>query len=141
MAGNLSLRLGVRMDMAMNARDAAGVRYRTFNVAPDVRLEYSGGAFALGFYAVGGNELHTLAGNYDIDYYMTPAIFSTKPAYSPVDAKLKFRFGPFSTNIFMPAFSFCHLACALYCIRLPSISVVICPTVFPSTSTVKWAAS
>ncbi len=96
MAGNFSLRLGVRMDMAMNARDAADLRYRTFNVAPDVRLEYCGGAFALGLYAVGGNELHTLAGNYDIDYYMTPAIFSTKPAYSPVDAKLKFRFGSFS---------------------------------------------
>lgn len=94
-AGNLNIRLGVRMDAAMNARDASGKRYRTFNVAPDVSLEYGAGGFAIGLYAKGGNTLHTLAADHEIDYYMTPAIFSTKPAYSPIDGKLRLGFGPF----------------------------------------------
>ena len=94
--GSLNIKLGVRMDLAMNARTAAGGRYRTFNVAPDVCLDYSAGAVALELRAGGGNRLNTLVFNYETDYYTTPAIFSSKPAYSPFDGSLAVRFGPFS---------------------------------------------
>lgn len=94
--GNLNIKLGVRMDFAMNARDAAGGRYRTFNAAPDVCLDYAPGAVAFELRAGGGNRLNTLAANYETDYYMTPAIFSSKPSYSPFDGSLSVKFGPFS---------------------------------------------
>lgn len=94
--GNLNLRLGARLDFAMNARTADGERYRTFNAAPDVRVDFATGGVALQLSAGGGNIANTLACNYETDYYATPAIFSSKPVYSPFDGKLALRFGPFS---------------------------------------------
>lgn len=92
----LDLRIGVRLDFAMNARDRWGERYRTLNVAPDIRLGYDAGAAQIFLNLRGGNELSTLAARYDNDYYCTPAILSTTPAYSPIDAKAGVNFGPFS---------------------------------------------
>lgn len=92
---DVKLHIGTRIDLAMNAREPHK-RYRTFNIAPDVRLDYNAGPASIFLYAVGGNELNTLASTWQKDYYMVPAIFSTTPAYSPVDAKVGFSFGPFS---------------------------------------------
>lgn len=91
----LSLRIGAQVDIAANARDGAD-RYRTFHIAPDVRLDYNAGPVSLFARATGGSELHTLAAGYELDYYQMPAIFDTKPVYTPVDAQAGVSFGPFS---------------------------------------------
>lgn len=92
---NINIRIGVQIDLAFNARDAEG-RYRTFNIAPDVRLDYRKEAFAVYLNLLGGNSLRTLASFYDKDYYMAPMLSESVPEYSPLDATLGFGLGPFS---------------------------------------------
>lgn len=91
----VNIRIGARIDLAMNAGDP-GDRYRTFNIAPSVRVDYSTGPVALFVDLGGGNDLHSLACDRGNDYYQVPLILSTKPSYSPLDARLGITFGPFS---------------------------------------------
>lgn len=91
----LNVRVGARIDLAANARIGSD-RFRTFHIAPDVRLDWNAGPVALFVHATGGCELHTLAGGYELDYYQMPAIFSTTPVYTPLDVKGGMTFGPFS---------------------------------------------
>lgn len=94
-ASGFSFRAGAKLDFIMNARNYAGKRYDTFRAAPDVRLDYSRGAFMIFAHATGGTRLHTLAGEYEADYYSMPALLATDPVYTPVDARLGIGFGPF----------------------------------------------
>lgn len=91
----LDIRIGARIDLAFNA-GVENDRYSTFHIAPSVKLDYNAGPVAFYLYANGGSRLNTLAGNYEYDYYQNPAVYSTRPVYSPVDAKLGVTFGPFS---------------------------------------------
>lgn len=91
-----SLRAGARLDLTMNARDISGERSRTFRAAPDLKIDYSKGAVALFLHATGGTRLHTLAGEYSADYYTMPALLSTAPVYTPIDARAGIEAGPFA---------------------------------------------
>lgn len=91
----LNIRIGAKVDLAFNAGPEDD-RYSTFHIAPAVRLDYDAGPVAFYLHALGGSRLNTLAANYGLDYYQTPAIYNTAPVYSPVDAALGVSFGPFS---------------------------------------------
>lgn len=91
----LNISLGARVDLAFKAGEEND-RYSTFHIAPDVRLDFNGGAVALYIRATGGSRLNTLAANYERDYYQTPAVCSSRPEYTPLDAKAGISFGPFA---------------------------------------------
>lgn len=91
----IDIRVGARIDLAFNA-GFENDRYNTFHIAPDVTVDYNAGAAALYLRLLGGSELHTLAGDYEEDYYQAPILFDTKPMYTPLDAELGATFGPFS---------------------------------------------
>lgn len=90
----LNIRLGARVDLAFRAGEVND-RYSTFHIAPDVRLDYNAGPLALYLHATGGNRLNTLAANYERDYYQNPAVCSSRPEYTPLDATIGVTFGPF----------------------------------------------
>lgn len=91
----ININIGARMDFAFRAGEAND-RYSTFHIAPEVRLDYNAGPMSLYLDATGGSRLNTLAANYERDYYQTPAVCSSRPEYTPLDAKLGVSFGPFS---------------------------------------------
>lgn len=91
----LNIQIGVRIDLAFNAGPEDD-RFSTFHIAPAVRLDYNAGAVKLFLHALGGTQLHTLASGYQQDYYQAPALTSTSPVYTPVDAKIGAAFGPFN---------------------------------------------
>lgn len=98
----LLVRIGADIDLAFNAgennmdggRDDSG--YSFFHIAPDIKLDYLAGPVAFYLHALGGSRLNTLAGNYELDYYQTPALGSSRPVYSPLDGSFGATFGPFS---------------------------------------------
>lgn len=91
----LNIMLGARVDLTFNA-GPKNERYDLFHIAPEVRLDYNAGPVTFFFHALGGSELHTLAGGYELDYYQAPMLSVTNPIYTPLDAKLGVAFGPFS---------------------------------------------
>lgn len=91
----LDIRVGAKIDLTFNAGTETD-RYSVFHIAPSVKLDYNAGPASIFLHLLGGNELHTLAATYDLDYYQTPAIFASAPVYTPVDATLGATFGPFS---------------------------------------------
>lgn len=93
--GKFRLRAGLDIDLAFNAGSPAD-RYGTFHIAPDIALDWRSGAFGLYLNLAGGSQLQTLAAMHQLDYYNMPALTSTRPVYSPLDAELGFNFGPFA---------------------------------------------
>lgn len=92
---NLDIRIGAEIDLAFNA-GPENSPYRTFHIAPDVRLDWKKDAFALYMAATGGSELLTLASRYERDYYQSPLLANTAPVYTPLDSRIGMNFGPFS---------------------------------------------
>ena len=94
---NMSLRLGLDIDIAAKADGTAADRYYgALHFAPDVRFDVRGRR--IGFYAsaTGGSRLQTLASLSDADPYRMPWLATTCPVYTPIDAALGVEFGPFS---------------------------------------------
>ncbi len=91
----LDIRVGAKIDLAFNAGTEDN-RYNTFHIAPSVTLDYNAGPVALYLHLLGGSQLNTLAHDYEEDYYQAPALFETRPIYTPLDAELGATFGPFS---------------------------------------------
>lgn len=87
--------VGARIDLAFNA-GAEDDRYSTFHIAPSVTADYNAGPVSVYLHALGGSRLHTLASDYELDYYQAPFMTCTDPVYSPLDAKLGITAGPFS---------------------------------------------
>lgn len=98
----LLVRIGADIDLNINAGEdeaESGIDDSGFSflhIAPDVKIDYLAGPVALYLHALGGSRLNTLAANYELDYYQTPAIGSSRPVYSPLDGSLGATFGPFS---------------------------------------------
>lgn len=93
--GRLNVRIGAEVDLTFNA-GLPGDRFGVFHIAPDVRIDWRKGVGALFLHAGGGNELNTLSSARRLDYYTMPALVSTRPVYSPLDAVAGFGLGPFS---------------------------------------------
>lgn len=93
--GLLNIRLGATVDLAFNAGPASD-RYGAFHIAPDVRLDWRKGPVGLFLNLLGGSELQTLASLHALDYYAMPALASTRPVHSPLDAAAGANFGPFA---------------------------------------------
>ncbi len=91
---NLNIRLGAEVDFTFNAGEY-GNRFPVFHIAPDVRVDFRKGGFAAYLHALGGNELRTLSRDRELDYYAIPALSSTRPVYTPLDATLGIGIGPF----------------------------------------------
>lgn len=93
--GLLDLRIGADIDMAFNA-GPDGNRYSFFHIAPDVKFGLQSGGFGMYLNLLGGSELNTLAHLRQYDYYMMPALSSTRPTYTPLDAAFGINVGPFA---------------------------------------------
>lgn len=91
----LNIQLGAKIDLAFNA-GPENDHYGAFHIAPSIRLDYDAGPMTLFLHALGGSSLHTLAANYERDYYQAPGLQSTTPVYTPLDADLGVAFGPFA---------------------------------------------
>lgn len=93
--GLLDIRLGADIDLAFRA-GREGDRYPFLHVAPDVRLALQTGQVGLYLNATGGTRLNTLAALHELDYYGVPAVVSTRPSHTPLDAAFGVNLGPFS---------------------------------------------
>lgn len=93
--GLLDVKLGADIDLAYHA-GPEGSRYSFFHVAPEVKFALQTGQVGIYLNAVGGSELNTLAALYERDYYMMPALTSTRPTYTPLDASFGVNLGPFA---------------------------------------------
>lgn len=91
----VNVEAGVRIDLTFNAGPEGG-RYGVFHAAPAVRADWNAGPVCLFFRAAGGTELNTMAAMRDRYYYCSPAVGSSMPVYTPLDARIGFSFGPFS---------------------------------------------
>ena len=91
----LNIRLGVDIDFAAKA-GLPDNRYSAVHFAPDVMVDYDGGAARLFLHLLGGSRLNTLAGDAELDYYQCPFMRNTTPVYSPLDGEFGVSFGPFS---------------------------------------------
>lgn len=92
---DIRVRIGAEVDLAFNAGEK-GHRYSFFHIAPDLSLSYRKGAAGLFLTATGGSTLNTLRRLHQYDYYGIPAVITTRPSYSPVDAAAGINLGPFS---------------------------------------------
>lgn len=68
----------------------------TLRLAPEVMFGYHTKGIALELSATGGTQLNTLAYQRELSLYCNPSQMSDSPIYTPLDANLKFRFGPFA---------------------------------------------
>lgn len=93
--GLLDLRLGADIDLSFNA-GPDGNRYSFFHVAPDVKFAVQSGGFGMYLNLLGGTTLNTLAHLREYDYYCMPALTSTRPTYTPLDASFGINVGPFA---------------------------------------------
>ncbi len=91
----LLIRIGADIDIAFNAGYSYD-RYPAFHVAPDVKLDFQASPVNFYLHILGGSKLHTLASNYELDYYQSPLIYNTRPVYTPLDGQLGVSFGPFA---------------------------------------------
>lgn len=94
-SNNLHLRAGVNVNFIANAPSDKD-RCSRFYIAPDVKFDLSANPMNLYVHVTGGTELHTLASNYELDYYQSPLITNPIPVYTPLDSKVGVNFGPFS---------------------------------------------
>lgn len=65
-------------------------------IAPDFRLGWHVRGIAMELTAGGGTELNTVASNVSESLYCVPVIYDAEPVYVPLEAGLKFTFGPFA---------------------------------------------
>ena len=65
------------------------------HLSPNFRFEWGKSRVGIYAYALGGVELNTLASNYQLDYYQSPILSSSKPIYSPIDGRVGVRVRPF----------------------------------------------
>ena len=93
--GLLDIKLGADIDVAIRAGES-GHRYSLFHFAPDVRFAVQTGKVGIYLNALGGTTLNTLAALREHDYYMMPALVSTRPSYTPLDAAFGINLGPFA---------------------------------------------
>ncbi len=93
--GLLDIRLGADVDLAFNAGEK-GERYPFLHIAPDVNIALQTGQVGLYLNATGGTTLNTLAYLHQLDYYAMPALRSTRPTHTPLDASFGVNLGPFS---------------------------------------------
>lgn len=93
--GLLDIRLGADIDFTFNA-GPDGNRYSLLHIAPDVKFALQTGQVGMYLNILGGSHLNTLANLRQYNYYMMPALTTTRPTYTPLDAALGFNFGPFS---------------------------------------------
>jgi len=91
--GSLNIRLGANLDFSFNAGSESD-RYSAFHISPDVKIDWRKQIVGLYLNAGGGTRLHTLASNYELDYYQMPDINNTLPIYSPLDLKAGVVIGP-----------------------------------------------
>ncbi len=91
----LIVNIGADIDISTGA-GPENDRYKTFHIAPDVRVDYQAGPAALYLHLLGGTRKHTLAETYQLDYYQMPFVTNTAPTHSPLDGELGVAFGPFS---------------------------------------------
>lgn len=91
----LLVRVGADIDLAFNAGYRSD-RYSAFHIAPDVKLDFQASPVNFYLHLLGGSKLHTLASNYELDYYQSPLIYNTRPVYTPLDGQLGVSFGPFA---------------------------------------------
>lgn len=95
-AKNLLINIGAVIDITSGAMgDSRGSHYSAFHIAPDLRADWQGSGASLSFRLGGGSKLRTLAGKAYSEYYCMPALISTQPIYTPVDARLGMNIGPF----------------------------------------------
>lgn len=92
----VNLQIGARLDLTMNGRSNIGERYKTLRVAPAIKASYAKDAFMIYLNALGGTSLHTLAGEYNSNYYSLPGLLSTAPVYRPLDGRIGVEIGPFA---------------------------------------------
>ncbi|MDE5887114.1 MAG: hypothetical protein K2H46_05940 [Muribaculaceae bacterium] len=93
--GLLDVKLGADIDIAVRAGES-GNRYSLFHFAPEIRFAVQTGTVGIFLNALGGTTLNTLAALHEYDYYMMPALISTRPTYTPLDATFGVNLGPFS---------------------------------------------
>ncbi|MDE6669100.1 MAG: hypothetical protein K2K26_05410 [Muribaculaceae bacterium] len=95
--GLLHIKAGVDVDLAFNADGSEpDSHYSLVHVAPAIMLDWRSNAVGLYAHLTGGSQLQTLASGYELDYYQLPAIVSTQPVHTPLDARFGMLFGPFS---------------------------------------------
>ncbi len=95
--GLLHIKAGVDVDLAFNADGSEpDSHYSLVHVAPAVMLDWRSNAVGLYAHFTGGSQLQTLASGYELDYYQLPAVVTTQPVHTPLDARVGFLFGPFS---------------------------------------------
>ncbi|MDE6578492.1 MAG: hypothetical protein K2J82_00210 [Muribaculaceae bacterium] len=93
--GLLDIKLGADIDVAIRAGQP-GNRYSLFHFAPEVNFALQTGQVGIFLNATGGTTLNTLAALHQQDYYMMPALTSTRPTYTPLDASFGVNLGPFA---------------------------------------------
>lgn len=93
--GQMDIRVGADIDLSFNAGPSES-RYSLFHIAPDVNFDLRTGPVGLYLHLRGGSELQTLASLWQLDYYQMPGLATTRPVYTPLDARLGVDFGPFS---------------------------------------------
>lgn len=93
--GLLDARVGADIDMAFNA-GPKGDRYPFLHVAPDMKFAMQTGQVGLFVNLTGGTELNTLSRLHELDYYSLPALLTTRPSFTPLDAAFGLNLGPFS---------------------------------------------
>lgn len=95
--GNLNVKAGVALDLTFNADGSEpGSHYSLLHLAPAVAIDWRRDAVGLYVHAEGGSQLQTLAGGSAWNLYQMPAVVSTQPVHSPLDARAGALFGPFS---------------------------------------------
>lgn len=94
---NFNLKIGAVLDLTANASgDTPGTKYSFFHIAPDVQLQARNDKLGFRLGVTGGSRLMTLASREQLDYYQSPALTSTQPMYTPLDAEATLSAGPFS---------------------------------------------
>lgn len=95
--GLLHIKAGLDVDLAFNADGSQpDSHYSLVHVAPAIMLDWRSNAVGLYAHLTGGSQLQTLASGYELDYYQLPAVVSTQPVHTPLDARVGMLFGPFS---------------------------------------------
>lgn len=93
--GLLNVKVGAEVDLSFNAGNRDN-RFSPFHIAPDVCFDWRKDPVGLYLHLKGGTELMTLAAMSNMDAMTLPTLSTTRPLYSPVDARLGANFGPFS---------------------------------------------
>lgn len=93
--GLLDVKIGADIDLSFKA-GPEGNRYSFFHIAPEAKFAVQTGQFGVWLNALGGSSLNTLAYLWQRDYYMMPALTSTRPSYTPLDASFGVSVGPFA---------------------------------------------